>query len=284
MKKFINRLLFVSLFFCGLSRVNAGEQDHWHGAEYYENSSSQKDAAADLLKFVPLKGNERVLDVGCGDGKISAAIASKLPNGSLLGVDISPSMIEFALQAFPEAGYANLKFALQDAQKLNYNGEFDLIFSFTTLQWIQDHSAFLTGAYNGLKAKGVLAVTMPMGLPDTLAQAVNEIIAQPNWTPYFDQFHTGWNFVTEQEYGKWLKAHNFAIQRLAVVPQKDIFPSREVFQKFISQWFPYLRPLPQDQKQLFMNAVIDRFLQLETPFPNGEVHFKIRRLEVVAYK
>lgn len=123
-----------------------------------------------------------------------------------------------------------------------------------------------------------------MGLPSTLEQAVIELISRPEWSFYFDKFSTGWNFIDDTAYMGLLSSNQFNVVRLAVVPQRDIFPSRAIFEKFISQWFPYLRPLPQDFKAEFMSKIIDRFLELESPFPNGEVHFKIRRLEVIATK
>lgn len=259
-------------------------EDHWRAKEYNQHSISQKDSASNLMKFVQIKDGTKVLDVGCGDGKITAEIAKNIPNGAVVGADISASMIEFAKTAFSEESYPNLKFRLKDAQNLDFNEEFDIIFSFTTLQWIQDHNAFLKGAYQSLKALGTLAITMPMGLPSTLEQAVIEIVTMPQWEDYFQEFSTGWNFVDDAKYGDLLNAYDFSISRLAIVTQKDVFPSREVFEKFISQWFPYLRPLPENLKSIFLTQVIDRFLELESPFPNNEVHFKIRLLEVVATK
>ncbi len=282
-QKLIYSLATLSLLTC-TPRLTASNADYWQAADYYENSSSQKDAATDLMQYVPIAGNEMILDVGCGDGKLTAAIATRLPQGAIFGIDNSPSMIAFAKQNFPRSGHNNLDFNIQDAQQLNFSALFDVIFSFTTLQWVQSHDAFLEGAYRSLKNRGTLAITMPMGLPTTLEQAVNELVASPDWADYFKEFSTGWNFVEQQEYGNKLAAHHFVAKRLEVVPQKDIFPSRVIFEKFISQWFPYLRPLPQEKKQQFMQATIDRFLELEPPFPNGEVHFKIRRLEVVANK
>lgn len=282
MKKhsFLTFFLFVLPFTLCLGTL----QEDWKAEEYYLNSSSQKNAAADLMRYVTIKENGRILDVGCGDGKITAEIAAKVPNGFVIGVDISPAMIEFAKKTFPENGFPNLQFFLKDAQKLDFENEFDTIFSFTTLQWIQDHDAFLKRAYLGLKPSGILAVTMPMGLPSTLEQAVTELIALPEWSSYFNGFSTGWNFVNAVQYEELLVSNQFVLVRLAIVPQKDVFPKREVFEKFISQWFPYLRPLPQNLKAAFLTRVIDRFLELEPPFPDGEVHFKIRRLEVVANK
>ena len=183
MKKFISSifLLILSFFVMNLPLNNLLEagQDYWNAEEYFQNSSSQKDAASDLLKFVPIKGDERILDVGCGDGKITAEIAAKIPNGSILGVDISPSMIDFAKEMFPHNRYHNINFSIMDAQRLDYHEEFDVIFSFTALQWMQNHDAFLKGAYQGLKSTGTLAITMPMGLPSKLEQSVNELIVSP---------------------------------------------------------------------------------------------------------
>jgi trans-aconitate methyltransferase len=260
------------------------EQDYWKAEEYYQNSSSQKSAATDLMRYVIIHESDKILDVGCGDGKITAELANKVPHGSIIGVDISPAMIEFAKEAFPQKKFSNLQFLLKDAQALDFNDdEFNIIFSFTAIQWVQNHNAFLERAHKSLKPSGILAITMPMGLPATIEQAVNELIAMPEWSPYFFEFATGWNFVDEQTYKNLLLQNHFAISRIAVVPQKDVFPSRELFEKFIRQWFPYLRALPENLKDAFLKQVIDRFLELDS-FPNGEVHFKIRRLEVVAVK
>ncbi len=93
---------------------------------------------------------------------------------------------------------------LKDAQNLDFIKEFDLICSFTTLQWGQSHEVFLQGAYDSLKASGVLAITMPMGLPDSLQQAVLEVIGSPKWSSYFEGFVTGWNFVSKDQYVNYL--------------------------------------------------------------------------------
>lgn len=284
MKKYITISLISSGLLFNCHSAIYANADYWKAEDYYLNSSSQKNAAKDLLSFVSLKGNETILDVGCGDGKITAEISQLVPEGSVVGIDKSQSMISFAQNNYPEEMYSNLKFILQDAQELTYKDAFDDIFSFTTLQWIENHNAFLFGAYAGLKNGGTLAVTMPMGLPLALEQAVKEVIASPQWKLYFKHFSTGWNFVTKNDYHDLLVSHGFTVSRLEVVPQKDVFPSRKSFEKFVSQWFPYTRALPPTLKKIFLKRVIDRYLELETPFPNGEVHFKIKRLEVVATK
>lgn len=272
-------VLTVLLPFQGFAQT----KDVWNGEDYAKNSSSQKEAASDLLKHVSIKGDERILDVGCGDGKITAEIAQKYPGTILEGIDISTSMIEFARTKFPTETIPNLQFRLLNGQDLDYPGNIDLILSFTALQWIPSHSQFLDRAHASLKTGGILAISMPLEPPKALDQAVQEIMAQPEWAPYFKDFSTGWNFVNQQEYKQLLTEKGFVTTRYAIVLQKDVFPSRQAFEGFLTQIFPYLRPLPSDLKKPFLTLVIDRFLELES-FPRGEVHWKFPRLEVIATK
>lgn len=276
-------LVLAILHFTVITAVDV-KDDPWNGEEYNQNSSSQKDAASDLLKYNSLNGDEYVLDIGSGDGKITAMLAKQLAAGEILGIDISPSMVEFAARNFPKEEYPNLEFELMSAEQMSFSPIFNYIFSFTTLQWIKDHPLVIAKVKKSLKLNGSFAATMPMGLPYALGVAVNEAMQQANWKEYFIDFDTGWNFVTAKQYEEYLKSEGFAIRRLEVVRQKDIFPSLEIFRGFISQWFPYLRPLPKEEKEVFMNQVLTRYIELDPLDESGQLHFKINRLEVIAEK
>ena len=114
----------------------------WNAEDDRKNSANQQRWAREVIAKLELKGNEKILDIGCGDRIITAEIASYLPNGSVLGVDISPEMIDFARNKFPDCDYPNLSFQCQDATKLNFHNEFDAIVSFYCLHWITDQSWF----------------------------------------------------------------------------------------------------------------------------------------------
>jgi trans-aconitate 2-methyltransferase len=103
-----------------------------------------------------LAGNEAVLDIGCGDGKITALIAKSLPIGRVVGIDSSPPMINLAASSFPKAQYPNLSFQLMDAKQLAFTSEFDIAFSNAALHWILDQKGVLLGAQMCLKAQGRL--------------------------------------------------------------------------------------------------------------------------------
>ena len=68
----------------------------WDATEYSRRSALQEAMAGEVLALLDLKGSERALDVGCGDGKITGQIASRASKGSVVGVDPSRDMIGFA--------------------------------------------------------------------------------------------------------------------------------------------------------------------------------------------
>src|SRR5438034_9258270 len=98
----------------------------WDAAEYYRRSSLQEAMAQEVIALLDLKGSERILDVGCGDGKITAQIASRASKGgSVVGVDPSRDMISFARSHFGPATLPNLRFEVADARRLPFKNEFD---------------------------------------------------------------------------------------------------------------------------------------------------------------
>ncbi|NGX50658.1 MAG: Trans-aconitate 2-methyltransferase [Chlamydiae bacterium] len=249
-----------------------------------EHSSSQLEAAGDLLTHVTLEEGARILDVGCGDGKFTAALAKGLLDGKLLGVDISQSMISFAQKNFPTEKYPNLAFQIMDAQSLEFGEKFDWVLSFTALQWVSDHGAFLRGANLALRDRGKLLVSFPMGLPKGLQRAIDEVSMKGRWKRYFRDFFSGWNFSSLKKFEVLLAKNLFVIEYLEVVDQKDVFPSQKVFQNFFREWFPHLGPIPTDLREQFMKEVVDRYVELEPLDANQCLHFNVKRLQIVAGK
>jgi trans-aconitate 2-methyltransferase len=94
----------------------------WDASEYAKVSALQQKMAAEALSLIHLEGTERVLDVGCGNGKITAEIAARVPEGSVLGVDVSEEMITFASSHFGPTIRPNLRFEVADARRLLSRG------------------------------------------------------------------------------------------------------------------------------------------------------------------
>src|SRR5208283_3749020 len=116
---------------------------NWNAQDYAKNSANQFQWAQELIPKLKLQGNEKLLDIGCGDGKITAELARCLPDGRVVGVDSSEKMINLAKSSFPSKDYPNLSFQVTDARKLTFQSEFDRAFSNAALHWIVDQKAVL---------------------------------------------------------------------------------------------------------------------------------------------
>jgi len=269
-----------SLLLC-LSPLSADE-DAWKGEEYAKNSESQQASAVDFLKEVPFKGNENILDVGCGDGKITAAMARAVPKGSVIGVDISSSMIQAAKNHFPDE--KNLSFLVEDAAKINFEQKFDLITSFTVMQWVLEQTQALQRFEKALKPGGKVWIQMPTDLPVAMKQALEKTVSNEHWKSRFAHFTPPWRFYQPEEYRSLLSSTHLKVARLNVVTKHERFPSRAAFHGFLRQWFPYLRPLQENQKDLFLNDLLDEYLKILPADEKGRVSFIVDRLEVEAIK
>src|SRR5215472_9624792 len=127
----------------------------WNASGYSRIAQLQERMAAEALGLLKLKGRERILDIGCGNGKVTAQIASRIPKGSVVGIDPSSDMIAFARNQFPTAEYPNLHLEVADARSLPFRDEFDLVASFNALHWIPDQDAALGSIRHTLKPDGM---------------------------------------------------------------------------------------------------------------------------------
>ena len=91
----------------------------WNAADYAANSAAQQIWARELIAQLHLRGDEHILDVGCGDGKVTAEMARALPKGSVTGIDASPEMIRFARKTFSPGKHPNLEFQVMDAREIS---------------------------------------------------------------------------------------------------------------------------------------------------------------------
>src|SRR5262249_37128875 len=168
---------------------------------YYRRSGLQQQMAEEQLGRLTLAGGERILDVGCGDGKITAEIAARVPRGSVLGVDPSRDMIAFASGRFGPPAHANLRFEVADARRLPYRDEFDLVVSFNALHGVPEQDAALAASRAALKPHGrALLRFVPAGQRESLEDVIEEVRQRPRWAGRFAGFRRPYVHLPPEEY------------------------------------------------------------------------------------
>lgn len=233
----------------------------WNAAEYSRRSSLQEAMAQEVLALLDLKDSERILDVGCGDGKITAEIASRSPRGSVVGVDPSRDMIGFAQSHFGAATRPNLRFEVADARWLPFKNEFDLVVSFNALHWIPEQDAALTSIHSALISDGRAQLRLVVAdARKSLEYIVEETRRTPNWSPYFRDFHDPYLRLTSVDYSDMAERNGFRVLRFNTSDHAWDFGSRAAFSAFCAvgcvEW---TRRLPEAKRPEFIDDVLDRY-------------------------
>jgi len=258
----------------------------WDPKVYVKSSSAQQKWAEELLSRISIRGDERILDIGCGDGKITAEVAMLVPGGSVLGLDNSREMLSFARERFPPASWPNLDFQYGDASYLQYEDEFDLVLSFACLHWVQDHRPVLEGIKRSLKNGGrVLMQFGGLGNAAGILKVVDELVMEEKWSGYFEAFPFPYGFYGPEEYQTWLELAGLKALRVELVEKDMVQAGREgLLSWFKSTWLPYIEKVPEPLREDFIYEVVDRYITAYPLDDKGYVHVGMVRLEVEAEK
>jgi trans-aconitate 2-methyltransferase len=258
----------------------------WNAADYAANSVVQQAWARELITKLNLRGDERVLDVGCGDGKVTAEIARALPCGSVMGVDASAEMIAFARKTFPSSEISNLKFQITDARQISFGKKFDCIFSNAALHWVDDHEKILRGAAACLRPGGRLVVSCGgKGNAHDVFLALRPEIRLKRWREFFRKMPTPYFFYAPDDYEKWLPKFGFKIQNVQLAPKDATYDGAEGFATWLrTTWIPYIQRVPENLREEFIKAVTERYVAKHPPDKIGQVHVRMVRLEIDAVK
>ena len=258
----------------------------WNPADYAKNSAVQFEWAAELIGKLKLNGDETLLDIGSGDGKVTARIAQQLPRGRVVGVDSSPDMIEQASASFGSPAYPNLSFQLMDARRLDFSGQFNVVFSNATLHWVIDHRPVLEGARRALRKGGRLLFQMGgRGNAREIMKTFEVMMKEPRWAPYFDRFETPYGFYGLEEYRPWLEQAGLQPVRVELIPKEMKQNGKPGLAGWVrTTWLPYLERLPADAREPFISELIDRYLAGHPTGSDGIIRVAMVRLEVEARK
>jgi len=262
------------------------ESVRWDPRDYAASSSSQARWGQDLLDRIQWRGDEHVLDVGCGDGRLTAALAKRIPRGQALGIDSSPEMIAHAGHTHPPTTNPNLAFRLMDACQIDLPQPVDVVFSNAALHWVSDHPAFLRGAASVLRPGGRLLVSCGgKGNADDVFGALRAEMRSPNWRAFFRNLEKAYFFHSDEDYREWLPQAGFRPVTVQLVPKEAVHENVAAFAAwFRTTWMPYTQRVPEARRGEFIDAVVARHLHLHPADTVGAVRVGMVRLELEAIR
>jgi trans-aconitate methyltransferase len=258
----------------------------WNAEDYAQHSSQQQEWARELIDKLRLEGSEHLLDIGCGDGKVTAEIATYLNKGRVVGIDNSEKMIALATREFPVSQYPNLFFRQMDASELSFYQEFDIVFSNAALHWVIDHRPVLRGIYQALKPSGKVVVQMGgKGNAANILEILDEIMCERQWNKYFKDFSFPYGFYSPKDYEPLLEEVGFKVQCLELKPKTMVHEDIEKFKGWIrTTWLPYLHRVPKDLRNSFINLIAAKYIEKYMSNSDGRVEILMQRLEFIAIK
>ncbi|MGD0994464.1 MAG: methyltransferase domain-containing protein [Candidatus Bathyarchaeia archaeon] len=264
--------------------ANAGY--NWNAQDYAKNSANQFQWAKELIPKLKLHGNEALLDIGCGDGKITVEIAKCLPSGRAVGVDNSEKMINLAKTTFPQKDYPNLSFQVMDARKLTFKSEFDVAFSNAALHWIVDQKTVLAGVQRSLKPRGRLLFQMAgKGNAKDVLSIINELADEESWKGFFSNMTFPYGFYDPEEYKAFLQQAGLEAERVELFPKDMKFNGAEGLAGWVrTTWLPFTDKLPAELRPKFVELIVNRYLKEHPADAEGTVHVGMMRIEAEAHK
>jgi trans-aconitate 2-methyltransferase len=246
----------------------AGSARDWDASTYDRVSDPQFSWALEQLERVPLRGDEAVLDAGCGSGRVTAVLAERLPHGRLYAVDVAPSMVEHTRARL--GGRATV--LCQDLVALELPEQVDLVFSNATFHWIPDHPALFSALHRALRPAGrLVAQCGGRGNIDAFRRLADEVAREEPFARYFASWRGPWNYAGAEETAERLQAAGFAEIRTWLEEKPTRLEDPRPFVQTVCL-VRHLDQLPVELRGAFADSVLAR---CEHPFVLDYVRLNI---------
>jgi trans-aconitate methyltransferase len=255
--------------------VNLSQSAKWDAALYDEKHSFVWKMAAGLIDLLEAKSGERILDIGCGTGHLTAQIA---PTGAqVTGIDFSAEMVEQARLAHPA-----LHFEVADARSMTFSQPFDAVFSNATLHWIKQPERVVAGVASALRPGGRFVAEFGgkgniAGLMAAFARAWKNLkLPEPLPDP--------WYYPSVAEYASLLESHGLEVTYSALFDRPTPLEDGE---RGLRNWLEMFGGILTDKLPADMQEQFKQEVEREARpalFQDGRWVLDYRRLRVVAQK
>ena len=251
-------------------------QSEWNANLYDAKHAFVWKYGADLVPLLAPQMDERILDLGCGTGHLTAQIANS--GARVLGVDRSPEMVAAARKAYP-----HLQFEVADARRLPYEAEFDAVFSNATLHWIQEPELVIRSVRNALRPGGrFVAEFGGKGNIRKMQTAFDQALSELHATAPGEI--NPWYYPSVSEYATLLETNGFEVRFITLFDRPTPLADGEAgMRNWITMFGSYYSAkLSPEKRDSFLRRV-EELLHPEL-FRDGQWMADYRRLRLVAAK
>jgi trans-aconitate 2-methyltransferase len=223
----------------------------WDGRSYDRISGPMEALGRAVLDRLELHGDETVLDAGCGSGRITETLIERLPDGHVIAVDASESMVDAARDRLPGADVR-----VADLLELELSDPVDAILSTATFHWIGDHERLFARLHAALRPGGrLVAQCGGEGNIDVLRGHALEVVAREPYRAHFADFQPPWNYAGPEQTRLRLLGAGFSKAECWLQPApKQPDEPREFLSTIVLG--PHYQHLPEQLREPFMDDVL----------------------------
>ncbi len=226
----------------------------WDAEAYDRHAAPQLAWGRAVGERLDLRGDETVLDAGCGSGKVTALLLERLPEGRVIGVDASPDMIEKAEAAI--GGDERVELLVQNLLDLEVSERVDAIFSSAVFHWILEHERLFERLHAALRPGGQLETQCGgTGNIAEIERVIDSLSGDERFSPYLRPEQRVWNYASVGDTELRLQRAGFETERVWLEPW-PVTPRdpRGFLSTVILPW--HLDRLPEDLHGEFLDAVL----------------------------
>jgi trans-aconitate 2-methyltransferase len=241
----------------------------WNSAVYHRISGPQVSWGKKVLSRLELRGNEIVLDAGCGTGRLTADLLEFLPRGSVVGIDLSRNMLGAARAHLSGFG-PRLSLVLCDLLHLPFARTFDGVVSTAAFHWVLDHDRLFRNLHGVLLRGGWLEAQCGGG--PNIAQLrgrIHRLAATAKFLPYFVGFREPWLFQDPEGAARALRQAGFVDVETSLEAAPTVLDNGQHFEEFVRNIIVrrHLENLPTEEiRAEFLARLTDQAAQDDPPF------------------
>jgi trans-aconitate 2-methyltransferase len=220
----------------------------WNAAAYHRVSGPQVEWGQKVLTRLELCGDERTVDAGCGTGRLTAELMTRLPDGRLIALDRSWNMLVTARANLRPVFGSRVAFVQAALPAMPVRGWADLVFSTATFHWVRDHPALFDGIYAALRPGGRLFAQCGGGPNLENAHRLAEIVmAREPFATYFAGWAGAWNFASAEATAARLRAAGFDDVHTSLEPAPTTLDAEASYREFVTTviYHSHLARLPE---------------------------------------